>query len=62
MNLLIKAIKASGTEREDIQKYLREVSYKGITGTFRFDNSGNRFGEITLVEIKDCNPVKVGKY
>jgi len=62
MNLLIKAIKASGTEREDIQKYLREVSYKGITGTFRFDNSGNRIGEITLVEIKNSNPVKVGKY
>lgn len=57
MNLIIKAIKNAGTEREQIQKFLKEINYNGITGTIRFDDKGNRFGEAGLMEIKNGIPV-----
>ena len=45
MNLLIEAIRTSGSpEREKIQNYLTNAAYEGVTGTFRFDDMGNRIG------------------
>jgi ABC-type branched-subunit amino acid transport system substrate-binding protein len=50
-NLIIEAIKASGTEREDIQKWLLKKQYEGVTGTIQFDEKGNRLGNMTLTKI-----------
>ena len=61
MNLIIKAIKNAGTSREQIQKYFKEVNYNGVTGTIRFDERGNRIGEVGLMRIKNGIPVKVEK-
>jgi branched-chain amino acid transport system substrate-binding protein len=61
MNLIIKAVKNSGTSREQIQKYLKQVNYNGATGIIRFDDRGNRIGEVELMRIKDGIPVKVEK-
>lgn len=59
MNLIIKAVKNAGTSREQIQKYFKEVKYNGVTGTIRFDERGNRIGEVGLMKIKNGIPVKV---
>jgi branched-chain amino acid transport system substrate-binding protein len=59
LQVLTEAIKKSGTGREEIQKALSEISCQGITGAFHFDSKGNRTGNITLVEIKNGNPVKI---
>jgi branched-chain amino acid transport system substrate-binding protein len=59
MNLIIKAIKKAGTSREQIQRYFKEVNYNGVTGTIRFDERGNRIGEVGLMRIKNGIPVKV---
>jgi branched-chain amino acid transport system substrate-binding protein len=59
MQVLIAAIKKSGTGREEIQKALSEISFQGITGDFHFDNKGNRTGHVALVKIKNGNPVQV---
>jgi branched-chain amino acid transport system substrate-binding protein len=52
MNLLIEAIRKAGTEREGIQKALRDIKYDGVTGTIQFDENGNRKGVPVFVEIK----------
>jgi len=62
MNLIINAIKNAGTEREEIQKYLKGTRYKGITGIIRFDEKGNRIGEAELMKIKNGIPAKVTDY
>jgi len=59
MNLIIYAIKNAGTEREKIQKYLKENKYDGITGSIRFDDKGNRIGDPQLMKIKNGRPEKV---
>jgi branched-chain amino acid transport system substrate-binding protein len=59
MNLIINAIKNAGTEREDIQKFLKNIKYEGTTGLIRFDDKGNRIGEVMLMEIKNGIPEKV---
>lgn len=56
-NLIIESIKATGTAREGIQKWLLEVQYLGVTGTIKFDDKGNRIGEVRLVDIKNGYPV-----
>jgi branched-chain amino acid transport system substrate-binding protein len=61
MNLIINAIKNAGTEREDIQKYLKDIKYDGTTGLIRFDDKGNRIGEVLLMKIKNGIPGKVEK-
>jgi branched-chain amino acid transport system substrate-binding protein len=61
MNLIIEAIRNSGTEREQIQKYLLNVRYKGVTGLIQFDENGNRKGYARLMEIRNGFPVQVGK-
>jgi branched-chain amino acid transport system substrate-binding protein len=57
MNLLIEAIRKAGTEREGIQKALRDIKYEGVTGTIQFDENGNRKGAPVFVEIKNGIPV-----
>jgi ABC-type branched-subunit amino acid transport system substrate-binding protein len=59
MNLIINAIRNSGTGREEIQKYLKEINYEGITGQIRFDDKGNRVGKALLMKIKNGKPEKV---
>lgn len=59
MNLIIKAVKNAGTSREQIQKYLKQVNYNGATGIIRFDDRGNRIGEVEFMRVKDGIPVKV---
>jgi branched-chain amino acid transport system substrate-binding protein len=59
LQVLIAAIKKSGTGREEIQKALSEISFQGITGDFHFDSKGNRTGHVALVKIINGNPVKV---
>jgi branched-chain amino acid transport system substrate-binding protein len=44
MNVIIEAIKKTGTGRENIQKSISALHYEGVTGPFRFDNKGNRVG------------------
>jgi branched-chain amino acid transport system substrate-binding protein len=56
MNLLIEAIRKAGTERENIQKALRDIKYEGVTGTIQFDEKGNRKGAPVFVEIKNGIP------
>jgi ABC-type branched-subunit amino acid transport system substrate-binding protein len=58
MNLIINAIKNAGTEREEIQKYLKHKKYEGITGTISFDDKGNRIGNVMLMKIKNGIPAK----
>jgi branched-chain amino acid transport system substrate-binding protein len=58
MSLIIKAVKNAGTSREQIQKYFKEVNYSGVTGIIRFDERGNRIGEVLLMKIKNGIPVK----
>jgi branched-chain amino acid transport system substrate-binding protein len=51
--LIIEAIKASGKEREDIQKWLLKNQYEGVTGTIQFDEKGIRKGKFHLMIIKN---------
>jgi branched-chain amino acid transport system substrate-binding protein len=61
MNLLIEATRTTGsTEREKIQNYLKNVTYEGVTGTFRFDGMGNRLEKRFLMQMKNGVPVAVG--
>ena len=59
MNLIIQAIKNAGTDRDKIQKSLKETNYNGVTGIIRFDDKGNRAGTPGLTEIKNGIPVTV---
>jgi branched-chain amino acid transport system substrate-binding protein len=61
MNLLIEAIKNSGTGRREIQNYLSKINYTGVTGPIKFDDKGNRIGKINLMQIKNGIPVPVEK-
>ena len=58
MNLLIEAIRTSGTpEREKIQQALSKIHYEGVTGRIQFDSKGNRAGSVDLKSIKNVMPV-----
>lgn len=57
--LITEAIKDAGTEREDIQRWLLEMQYYGVTGTISFDEKGNRESIEGLIEIKNGLPVTV---
>ena len=57
MNILIEAIRKAGTsDRERIQDALKNIHYEGVTGTFGFDEKGNRNDRIGLVNVKDGLP------
>jgi branched-chain amino acid transport system substrate-binding protein len=62
MNLLIQAISRSGTDRESIQKALLNIKSEGVTGTIKFDEKGNRVGNLLLVKSKNGELVPVEKY
>jgi branched-chain amino acid transport system substrate-binding protein len=62
MNMLIKAISSSGTDRERIQKALLNLKFEGVTGTIKFDGKGNRMGSPSSVQIKNGLPLPVEKY
>lgn len=58
MNVLIEAIiKAGSSDREKIQKALEEIKHKGITGTFSFDEMGNREEKIAITRVRDGLPL-----
>ena len=59
MNILIEAIIRAGTDRELIQKAIRDIKYEGVTGTIQFDENGNRKGTPVFVEIKNGIPVSL---
>jgi ABC-type branched-subunit amino acid transport system substrate-binding protein len=61
MNVLIEAIRTTDSpDREKIQEYLANTAFEGVTGTFRFDNKGNRLDKMSLTEIKNGIPFAVG--
>jgi|WetSurMetagenome_2_1015567.scaffolds.fasta_scaffold16149_2 branched-chain amino acid transport system substrate-binding protein len=61
VNLIFEAIRAAGTDREKIQKFLLQIHYKGVTGEFNFDEKGNRNGALLLLDMKNGIPVEVEK-
>jgi branched-chain amino acid transport system substrate-binding protein len=61
MMLIINAIRNGGTDREQIQNYLRLVTYNGVTGVIRFDERGNRTGKACLMKIKNGIPAATGR-
>jgi branched-chain amino acid transport system substrate-binding protein len=61
MNLVIEAIRDSGIDRENMQKTMSKIHYKGITGSIQFDENGNRVDAAELIEIINGIPVYVEK-
>jgi branched-chain amino acid transport system substrate-binding protein len=61
MNIIIEAIRKGGSDRENIQKILKELNFDGVTGLIQFDANGNRAGTPGLMEIKNGIPVAVEK-
>lgn len=59
MNLIIEAIKKSGTDREKFRNTLSKIRYDGITGPIQFDDKGNRLGKVDMMEIKNGIPVEL---
>ena len=57
INVIIEAIRKTGTNRNRIIGYLSGIRYRGVTGLIRFDEKGNRAGEATLMIIRDGHPV-----
>jgi ABC-type branched-subunit amino acid transport system substrate-binding protein len=52
VDLVIKAIKKVGTDREAIKNYLLEINYdEGVTGPITFDEMGNRTRKPVLTRI-----------
>jgi ABC-type branched-subunit amino acid transport system substrate-binding protein len=61
MNLLIEAIRMSGSpELDKIQQALMKIHHEGITGTFRFDDHGNRVGNFAVMKILNGLPDTAG--
>lgn len=59
INVLMEAIKKAGSsDREKIQKALFETDYMGITGRIRFDERGNRTGNLYLTRIVNGTPAQ----
>jgi branched-chain amino acid transport system substrate-binding protein len=60
MNILIEAVKSTGTGREEIQKKLAKMQFEGVTGVIQFDEKGKRTGTVQLELLKNCieGPVK----
>ncbi|MFQ5865768.1 MAG: ABC transporter substrate-binding protein [bacterium] len=57
MRLIIEAIRRVGLDRKKIRDTLATTDYlQGVTGTIRFDASGNRAGSVGLTEIIKGRP------
>jgi branched-chain amino acid transport system substrate-binding protein len=58
LSVLIEAIRKSGnSDREMIQKSLKNIHFNGITGPIQFDDKGNRIGKFETVKLKNGVPV-----
>ncbi len=57
LSIIIRAIMDSNYNRDNLQKSMANIKYKGITGDVRFDDRGNRSGEAPLIMIKNGIPV-----
>lgn len=58
MNVLIEAIRKAGTpDREMIQKSLKNINYKGVTGPIQFDDKGNRLGKFEIMKTMNGVPI-----
>jgi branched-chain amino acid transport system substrate-binding protein len=57
VNTIIKAIKASGYDREKVQESMSKIHYKGVTGTVEFDKNGNRKDSGKMNRITNGKPV-----
>lgn len=55
-NIILQAVKAGKTSREDINTYVSDIDYKGITKDFKFDKTG----EVEAITIY-AYPVADGK-
>jgi branched-chain amino acid transport system substrate-binding protein len=58
--LVVNAIHKVGTERETITHYISDSTYpSGVTGSFSFDELGNRLSRPGLIQIKKGIPVSI---
>jgi len=58
MNVLIEAVRKAGSaDREMIQKSLKNINCKGVTGPIQFDNKGNRSGKFEIMKTKNGVPI-----
>ena len=51
INVLIKAIKSSGFDRDKFYETISKTNYNGVTGKIQFDKNGNRLSNMNLVKI-----------
>lgn len=57
--VLLEAIKTAGKDdREEIQKSLAAIKFKGVTGPVLFDGKGNRSGNFEIRPVKNGLPAK----
>jgi len=59
MSLLIKAVKSTGSDREEIQKWISKAHFEGVSGNIQFDSKGKRIGIPELSIIKNGIPAMV---
>ncbi len=59
VNVIIKAIKNSGFNREKLKKAMSNIRFKGVTGLIQFDQNGNRSGNVGFVKIIKGMPIKL---
>jgi branched-chain amino acid transport system substrate-binding protein len=58
MSVLTEAVRKAGNpDREMIQKSLKGIYIKGVTGSIQFDENGNRLGNFELMKTKHGVPV-----
>ena len=54
MNVLIEAIRQAGnSDREMIQKALKNIQFNGVTGPIQFDDKGNRMGKFEIMKTNE---------
>jgi branched-chain amino acid transport system substrate-binding protein len=58
MSVLIEAIRQAGnSDREMIQKSLKNIRFNGVTGPIQFDDKGNRMGNFEIRKTKNGVPI-----
>ncbi len=58
MSVLIEAISQAGnSDREMIQKSLKNIRFNGVTGPIQFDEKGNRIGKFEIRKTKNGVPI-----
>ena len=58
MSVLIEAISQAGnSDREMIQKSLKNIRFNGVTGPIQFDDKGNRIGNFEIRKTKNGVPI-----